>query len=210
VFFYNCDLSSRIDRKNPQALIVAFQQEFGEDPNYQLVLKIGAPTYSTKSTELVMTAVGGASNIRLIDRTLADAELADLLAICSAYVSPHRSEGLGLTIIEAMLAGCPVIATGYGGASDFVFSGVARPLSYDLAELIQTDEPYRRGCVWADPHIPDLRRAMREIVESPDAARAMGLRGKAHAEKLFSPQATARAIQERLSNIWAAAASPSL
>jgi len=204
VFFYNCDLSSRIDRKNPEALAVAFRQEFGEDPGYQLVLKIGALTYSAKSTELVMKAVGGAPNIRLIDRTLADAELADLLAISCAYVSPHRSEGLGLTIIEAMLAGCPVIATGYGGASDFVFDGVARPLSYDLAELVQTDEPYRRGCVWADPHIPDLRQAMREIVESSAAVRAMGLRGKAHAEKLFSPQATAQAIQKRLSDIWAA------
>jgi glycosyltransferase involved in cell wall biosynthesis len=203
VFFYNCDLSSRIDRKNPEALIAAFRQEFGEDPGYQLVLKIGAPTYSAKSTELVTKAVGGAPNIRLIDRTLADAELADLLAICFAYVSPHRSEGLGLTIIEAMLAGCPVIATGYGGASDFVFDGVARALSYDLVEIAQTDEPYRRGCVWADPLIADLQAAMREMVAAPGAARAMGLRGKAHAEKLFAPQAAGRAIQQRLRDIWA-------
>lgn len=204
VFFYNCDLSSRIDRKNPEALIVAFRQEFGDDPDYQLVLKIGAPTYSVKSTELVKQAVGGAANIRLIDRTLATAELADLLAICCAYVSPHRSEGLGLTIIEAMLAGCPVIATGYGGASDFVFDGVARPLSYDLVELVQTDPPYQRGCVWADPHIHDLRLAMREMAVSPDIAHAMGQRGKAHAEHLFAPRVTSEAVQRRLSDIWIA------
>ena len=208
VFFYNCDLSSRIDRKNPEALIAAFRQEFGEDPGYQLVLKIGAPTYSAASTELVMKAVGDAANIRLIDRTLSDAELADLLAITFAYVSPHRSEGLGLTIIEAMLAGCPVIATGYGGSADFVFDDVARPLSYGLVELARTDEPYRRGCVWADPHMADLQRAMRELVAAPEAARAMGLRGKAHAEKLFAPQATAAAVQHRLREIWAAGSPP--
>jgi len=203
VFFYNCDLSSRIDRKNPEALIAAFRQEFGNDPAYQLVLKIGAPTYSAASAELVTKAVGDASNIRLIDRTLTDAELADLLAICFAYVSPHRSEGLGLTIIEAMLAGCPVIATGYGGSADFVVDGAARPLSFDLVELAQTDEPYRRGCVWADPHAADIRRAMRELVTAPDAARAMGLRGKALAEKLFAPPVAAAAVSERLGAIWA-------
>lgn len=202
VFFYNCDLSSGIERKNPEALIAAFQQEFGDDSKYQLALKIGAPTYNPKATRLVMNAVGGAPNIRLIDRTLTDAELADLIAICFAYVSPHRSEGLGLTILEAMLLGCPVIATGYGGAADFVRADIARPLSYDLRELERTDEPYRRGCVWADPHISDIRQAMRETVADPDAARIMGLRGKAYAESLFSPTSTGRAIKERLQEIW--------
>ncbi|OYU87896.1 MAG: hypothetical protein CFE29_20960 [Bradyrhizobiaceae bacterium PARB1] len=204
VFFYNCDLSSRIDRKNPEALIAAFRQEFGEDPGYQLVLKIGAPTYSETSAELVTRAVGDAPNIRLIDRPLSDGELADLLAICFAYVSPHRSEGLGLTIIEAMLAGCPVIATGYGGTADFVVEGAARPLSFDLVELARTNEPYRRGCVWADPHVADIQRAMRELVAAPDEARAMGRRGKALAEQLFAPQIAAAAIRQRLDAIWAA------
>lgn len=202
VFYYNCDLSSGIDRKNPEALIAAFRQEFGDDPRYQLVLKIGAPTYNPRATRLVMHAVGDASNIRLIDRTLTDAELADMLSICFAYVSPHRSEGLGLTIVEAMLSGCPVIATGYGGSADFVKANVARPLSYDFRELERTDEPYRRGCVWADPNISDIRKAMREMIVAPEAARAMALRGKAYVESLFSPESTGHAIKKRLQEIW--------
>ncbi|WP_322513839.1 glycosyltransferase family 4 protein [Rhodopseudomonas palustris] len=202
VFFYNCDLSSRIDRKNPEALARAFREEFGDDPRYQLVLKIGMATRYAESARRVVSAAGGASNILLMDRTLTDPELADLLCHTFAYVSPHRSEGLGLTIIEAMLSGCPVIATPYGGAADFVVDGVARPLAYSLTEIERTDEPYRRGCVWADPDVADIRRAMRELADSPDAARALGQRGKAHAEALFSRDATSRAVRARLDEIW--------
>ncbi|MCP9627211.1 glycosyltransferase family 4 protein [Rhodopseudomonas palustris] len=202
VFFYNCDLSSRIDRKNPEALAQAFRAEFGDDPRYQLVLKIGMAGRHPKSARRVASAAGGASNILLMDRTLSDQELADLLRHAFAYVSPHRSEGLGLTIIEAMLSGCPVIATPYGGAADFVVDGVARPLAYRLTEIEVTDEPYRRGCVWADPSVADIRRAMRELADAPDAARALGRRGKAHAEALFSREATSRAVRARLEEIW--------
>lgn len=202
VFFYNCDLSSRIDRKNPEALAHAFRQEFGDDPRYQLVLKIGMANRHPKSARRVASAAGGAENILLMDRTLTDPELADLMNHAFAYASPHRSEGLGLTIIEAMLSGCPVIATPYGGAADFVIDGVARPLAYSLAEIESTDEPYRRGCVWADPHVADIRRAMRELVDNPDAAREMGRRGKVHADALFSREATSRAVRDRLEAIW--------
>ncbi|QDL98670.1 glycosyltransferase family 4 protein [Rhodopseudomonas palustris] len=202
VFFYNCDLSSRIDRKNPEALARAFREEFGDDPRYQLVLKIGMADRHPNSTRRVASATGGATNILLMDRTLTDPELADLLHHTFAYVSPHRSEGLGLTIIEAMLSGCPVIATPYGGAADFVVDGVARPLAHRLTEIEVTDEPYRRGCVWADPIVADIRRAMRELADAPDAARALGQRGKAHAEALFSREATSRAVRTRLDEIW--------
>jgi glycosyltransferase involved in cell wall biosynthesis len=202
VFFYNCDLSSRIDRKNPEALAHAFRAEFGDDPRYQLVLKIGLADRYPISARRVASAADGASNILLMERTLSDPELADLLHHTFAYVSPHRSEGLGLTIIEAMLSGCPVIATPYGGAADFVVDGVARPLAYRLTEIEVTDEPYRRGCVWADPSVADIRRAMRELADDPDAARALGQRGKAHAEALFSREATSRAVRARLEEIW--------
>ena len=40
--------------------------------------------------------------------------------LCDCYVSLHRSEGLGLTMAEAMALGKPVIATGYSGNLHFM------------------------------------------------------------------------------------------
>ena len=62
----------------------------------------------------------------------ADERLA-LVADVDCYVSLHRSEGLGLTMAEAMAAGTPVIATGYSGNLDFMLPGSA--LLVDATEI---------------------------------------------------------------------------
>ena len=46
-----------------------------------------------------------------------------LFASADCYVSLHRSEGLGLGMVQAMYLGKPVIATGYSGNLEFMNSG---------------------------------------------------------------------------------------
>ena len=43
-----------------------------------------------------------------------------MMAACDCYVSLHRSEGLGLTMAEAMAVGKPVVATAWSGNLDFM------------------------------------------------------------------------------------------
>ena len=50
-----------------------------------------------------------------------------MIASCDCYVSLHRSEGLGLTMAEAMYFGKPVIATAYSGNLDFMNDGEQLP-----------------------------------------------------------------------------------
>jgi glycosyltransferase involved in cell wall biosynthesis len=47
--------------------------------------------------------------------------LPSLLDRCDIFIRPSRSEGMGISFIEAMAAGLPVIATQEGGISDFLF-----------------------------------------------------------------------------------------
>ena len=56
----------------------------------------------------------------------------DLLAHCDVFVSLHRSEGMGLTPIEAGLCGLPVVYTNYGGGSTDFLDGVlpGRPIRW--------------------------------------------------------------------------------
>jgi glycosyltransferase involved in cell wall biosynthesis len=55
---------------------------------------------------------------------LAGRELASAYAVADAFVFPSRSETLGLVLLEAMAAGCPVVAAKAGGIPDIVTDGV--------------------------------------------------------------------------------------
>ncbi|MBP0000358.1 MAG: glycosyltransferase family 1 protein [Cyanobacteria bacterium SID2] len=50
-------------------------------------------------------------------------ELGSAYASADAFVFPSRTETLGLVLLEAMAAGCPVVAAGTGGITDIVTDG---------------------------------------------------------------------------------------
>ena len=51
-------------------------------------------------------------------------ELAAAFASSDAFIFPSRTETLGLVLLEAMAAGCPVVAANSGGIPDIVTDGV--------------------------------------------------------------------------------------
>lgn len=55
---------------------------------------------------------------------LAGEELGAAYASADAFIFPSRTETLGLVLLEAMAAGCPVIAANAGGIPDIVTNGV--------------------------------------------------------------------------------------
>ncbi len=55
---------------------------------------------------------------------LAGEELGAAYASADAFIFPSRTETLGLVLLEAMAAGCPVIAANAGGIPDIVTDGV--------------------------------------------------------------------------------------
>ncbi|MEL6262006.1 MAG: glycosyltransferase [Cyanobacteria bacterium J06626_6] len=55
---------------------------------------------------------------------LAGEELGAAYASADAFIFPSRTETLGLVLLEAMAAGCPVVAANAGGIPDIVTDGV--------------------------------------------------------------------------------------
>jgi glycosyltransferase involved in cell wall biosynthesis len=55
---------------------------------------------------------------------LAGQDLAAAYASADAFIFPSRTETLGLVLLEAMAAGCPVVAANSGGIPDIVTDGV--------------------------------------------------------------------------------------
>ena len=90
-------------------------------------------------------------------------ELAAAFASADAFFLPSRTETLGLVLLEAMAAGCPVVAPLAGGTSDVVQDGTTGFL-YDPASSA------------------DAVNVVRRLLFDPELRAEMGRRARADAE----------------------------
>ena len=203
-FLYVFDHTSFVDRKNPFCLIDAFLAEFTGDPDVCLVLKVSHASHDGEGFRRLTEATAGQRNIVLVTEMLDDADLAGLFEAADCYVSPHRTEGFGLTVAEAMLRGRPVIATGYGATTDFLTARTGYPIDYSLVEIEQDLGPYLRGNVWADPSREHLGRLLREVAGDPAGAKARGDVGRRYIEEHYSPAAAGARMRAALEALYEA------
>ena len=68
--------------------------------------------------ERLKTIAGKAKNIEFLGR-VSDEKRSKLYSKCQAYINPQK-EDFGITIVEAMASGRPVIALGHGGATETI------------------------------------------------------------------------------------------
>ena len=201
-FLFVFHMMSVMERKNPLGLIRAFKQAFREDDAVRLVLKTSFGDRHPEQFEALQEAAAG-SNIVLINEVYTPDRLLSLMDACDAYVSLHRSEGLGLTMAEAMLMGKPVIATNFSGNVDFMDDDNSLLVKYELVKLGQPIPPYDAELEWAEPSVEHAAQLMRRVYENQDWARQLGARAKESAEKNLSLQIAGKKIANRLEEIKA-------
>jgi glycosyltransferase involved in cell wall biosynthesis len=63
------------------------------------------------------------------------------LKACDIFIRPSRSEGMGISFLEAMVAGLPVIATQEGGIADFLFDEKLNPDMPTTGFAVPVDSP---------------------------------------------------------------------
>jgi glycosyltransferase involved in cell wall biosynthesis len=103
---------------------------------------------------------------------LGQEELAAQYRRSAVHVVPALDEGLGLTAVESLLSETPVVGFASGGLPDIVHDEVTGRL------VPAGDEAALAG-------------ALDDVMTDPDAMRAMGSAGRAHALRLFGPDAAA-------------------
>ena len=81
-------------------------------------------------------------------------ELAAAFASADAFVFPSRTETLGLVLLEAMAAGCPVVAARSGGIPDIVTDGVN-------GYLFEPDDP--DGAITATKSLLEAKHIREEL-----------------------------------------------
>ncbi|HJZ59185.1 MAG TPA: glycosyltransferase [Gemmataceae bacterium] len=202
VFLFVFDFWSRTARKNPLAVVEAFRRAFSPADPARLVLKCINPGFEKAAFD-AMTDRARGYPVSIHTEYWTGAEVRDLTAACDAYVSLHRSEGVGLTVTDAMALGKPVIATGWSGTADFLTVGTGYPVRYDLVPVAERSGPYRKGGVWAEPSVEHAAELMRRVFENRVEAAALGRAARREIEEHYSEAAVGRLVRQRLDLIAA-------
>ncbi|MFL6649583.1 MAG: glycosyltransferase family 4 protein [Sulfurifustaceae bacterium] len=109
---------------------------------------------------------------------------AQALQRAAIFVLPSYIENMPVSMLEAMAAGVPVVATTVGGIPDVVRDGV-------------------QGRLVAPGDVAGLARAIRELIEHEALRRAMGEAGRQLIEREFSGTAVVPRIDALYRELWA-------
>ena len=104
-------------------------------------------------------------------------DVAQRLAAAQLFVLSSRREGFPITVVEAMRAGLPVIASDVGGIGEAVAHG-------ETGALVPAGD------------VPAMRDALRGLLEAPAARERCGAAGRARYEAAFG-------FEQHYARIWA-------
>lgn len=196
LFFF--DFDSFAARKNPEAVIHAFQQAFKNQHDVSLTVKTRGVCDLGRRHWLAGQAAND-PRIAIVDETLTRSQMAQMMADHDVFISLHRSEGLGLGCAEALAAGKIVVATDYGGSTDFVTHDTAFPVAWTPIAVEKGQYPHSKDATWANPSVDDAARQLSAIYNDPAAASARAMRGYSHLVDHHSPSAAGLKIKAELS-----------
>jgi glycosyltransferase involved in cell wall biosynthesis len=106
-------------------------------------------------------------------------DVPELLANCDLVVLPSLFEGLPISVLEAMAAGKPVVATSVGGTDEAVVDGYT-------------------GLLVPPGDAPALATAIRRVIHDGALAKRLGVTSQAHIAAHF----TAPMMVERVAAVY--------
>jgi glycosyltransferase involved in cell wall biosynthesis len=201
------DYLSTIERKNPLGAIEAYRRAFGPGDGCELFLKSVNGRHRADRRAEVEAAAEGRPDIVLCDRAVSAQERDELVATCDVYLSLHRSEGFGLTLAEAMAACKPVVATAFGGNTDFMTAANSYLVGYEPRLVGDGVEHYPAGATWAEPDVAQAAIQLRAVFDDRMRAQARAERGRSDVEAMLAPQVVGASMRDHLEALQDAGAS---
>lgn len=154
-----------------------FITSLSPDPQVRELLRFydrwGNCTYARHLEELVVR-YGLRDRVRFIGG-LPHKDLVRAYQAADVIVNPSLSESFGISVIEGMACGIPVVGTRVGGMCESILSGTT-------GMLVEANAP------------GELAKALIAVLEDPVRAQEMGLEGRKRAVKLFSWEARAERL----------------
>lgn len=202
-FLFVFDYLSEVERKNPAGLIEAFLRAFPQDDGPDLIIKSINGEQRRTDRERIRMQAARSPRVHLLEDYLPTEELQSLTQHALAFVSLHRSEGLGLSLMEAMAQGTPVVATGYSGNVDFMTSENSILIPFEMTPVTAAGGYYSGTGEWAEPDLTSAAQAMRRLFEDRGVRTELGRRAQEDILARYSMDQAADFVHQRLSEIVA-------
>lgn len=200
-----------IERKNPLCLLRAYLTEFEPDEPVALALKTYRLDTSEREQQLIRSDISAIKKSLRLPRTppiiffsklMTYQEIEALHRRGDCFVLPHKAEGFGIPIAEAMIHSKPTIATNYSGNLTFMTKQNSYLIDYQDSPVYGMIFGNYHGYMnWAEPSIGHLKKLMREVYENRKAAQEKALLGKKTIEEGYNEQVIGRRMVNRLKEI---------
>lgn len=206
IFLFFFDFKSYMERKNPKAILSAFERicELRSNRDIRLVLKVNEEKGHSGAREEFLRLLHQSrwkERIILLEKNLPEDEMKNLIRCCDCFISLHRSEGFGRGLAEAMYLGKPVIGTAYSGNMDYMTEENSCPVSYTLVKVKEGEYPHAEGQVWAEPDIDEAVSWMLKLIDDPQFGAEIGKKASRTIRVYFSYRAMGLRYLLRLKEI---------
>lgn len=160
---YVFDAGSSWERKNPLAALEAFARAF-RPGEAELTFKVSNETAEPERFARFQAACAATPGVHILTGTLAPEDMEDLYLRHDVCLSLHRSEGFGLTILEALRRGLHAVATGWSGNMDFMTGELAHAVPCTLVPMTMHSGPCKGlRARWAEPDVEAAATILREL-----------------------------------------------
>lgn len=163
-------------RYGTEYLSRALTQLKEQNPETIKKIKLVIKNYGGKATEPYfktkeyLELLDSGIELEYVSKFLSEEDLAKLYYECDLFIAPYRGEGFGMKILDAAVAGLPVICPDYGGPRDYLKHAVHIPVKYDLVTVgwgldyygLFLDDTYK----WAEVNSSDLAHQIKHSVEN--------------------------------------------
>ncbi|GAB1370360.1 hypothetical protein MASR1M45_04200 [Candidatus Kapaibacterium sp.] len=202
-FLFVGDLS---ETKGVDLVIEAFSSSFTKDDDVALIIK-GLPNKNNLKFN------GNFSNnkwqynsaeITVIEDTLSEEQMASLYRACDIIVAPYRNTSFGISLLEAMACGLPVIATRGGASDDFLEEAFTYFISSEkrFAGLEYDGKEFIGNVEILEPSLSELIDGLLYFYTNPSNVKSMGAIASAYARTKWNWYSTTIKVLRRLDYLY--------
>ncbi len=200
------------ERKNPQALIKVFLEEFDQNDQVALIVKTYRSNFTEPEKNAIKDEIQQIKNsikktnfpkIYLVLDDLSQEEIMRLHATGEIFVSPHRGEGWGYSQMAAAAFGNLIISTNFGGIHEFLPKDAALLQKFKLINVFGMGHiPWYNGTQkWAEINTSSLRKALRYGYQNQDKVKNIAKKAQKYTQKNFNYPVVGNLIKQSLRGV---------
>ena len=203
------------DRKNIKNTIKWLCQEFKNDDDVGIILKTNFGKGSIADKEMCRSylnevlkefRVGQSPSFYFVHGNMKKEEIASLVTHSKVklYASATRGEGYVLPLIEAAVAGKPIVATNWSGHLEFLQRENFGNVDYDLVEISESKVDgriFQKGFRWANPLENSFKNEVRKVRSDYETAKNKAKTMKKHIQFNFNSDVVKRKYDELFSRV---------